>query len=108
MAACDVFTMPSLEEPFGLVYLEAMAMQRPVVSLDNGGTPEVVEHGLSGLLSPPRDIDALARNIVLLLRDPALRARMGAHGRSRVLEYFNVGRMAQDAGAAYEAVLARS
>ena len=52
MAACDVFTMPSFEEPFGLVFLEAMAMKRPVVSLNNGGTPEVVEHGRSGLLSP--------------------------------------------------------
>ncbi len=107
MAACDVFTMPSFEEPFGLVYLEAMAMQRPVVSLNSGGTPEVVEHGRSGLLSPPADIDALARNIVTLLRDPELRARMGSHGRSRVLGYFNVDRMARDAGDAYDAILAR-
>jgi glycosyltransferase involved in cell wall biosynthesis len=107
MAACDVFTMPSFEEPFGLVYLEAMAMQRPVVSVDNGGTPEVVEHGRSGLLSPYQDIETLANNILDLQGDPALRARMGAYGRGRVLEYFNVQRMAQDAGAAYEAVLSR-
>jgi glycosyltransferase involved in cell wall biosynthesis len=104
MAACDVFTMPSLEEPFGLVFLEAMAMQRPVVAVGDGGTPEVVEHGRSGLLAPPRDIDALARNIVALLRDPELRARMGAHGRSRVLEHFNAQRMAKDAANAYQAV----
>jgi glycosyltransferase involved in cell wall biosynthesis len=107
MAACDVYTMPSFEEPFGLVYLEAMAMQRPVVSVDNGGTPEVVEHGRSGLLSPYRDVEALAKNIVELHRDPALRARMGAYGRERVLGYFNARRMAHDAGAAYETVLGR-
>jgi glycosyltransferase involved in cell wall biosynthesis len=107
MAACDVFTMPSFEEPFGLVYLEAMAMQRPVVSVDNGGTPEVVEHGRSGLLSPYRDIEAMATNIVALHRDPELRARMGAYGRGRVLDYFNTQRLARDAGAAYEAVLNR-
>lgn len=107
MAACDVFTMPSFEEPFGLVYLEAMAMQRPVVSLDNGGTPEVVEHGRSGLLSPPGDVAALARHIVTLLGDRELRARMGACGRQRVLEHFGVERMARDAAAAYEAVLSR-
>jgi glycosyltransferase involved in cell wall biosynthesis len=107
MAACDVFTMPSFQEPFGLVYLEAMAMQRPVVSVDNGGTPEVVEHGRSGLLSKYQDVEALAANIVTLVENRDLRARMGAYGRSRVLDYFNATRMANDAGAAYEAVLGR-
>ena len=105
MAACDVFTMPSFEEPFGLVFLEAMAMQRPVVSLDNGGTPEVIEHGRSGLLAPPGDVSTLAAHVVTLLKDPELRARMGAYGRTRVLEYFNTQRMARDAGEAYEAVM---
>jgi glycosyltransferase involved in cell wall biosynthesis len=105
MAACDVFTLPSFEEPFGLVYLEAMAMLRPVVAVDDGGTPEVVEHGRSGLLSPYGDIERLAVNIVTLLRDPEMRARMGAYGRSRVVEYFNAERMARDAGEAYEAVV---
>jgi glycosyltransferase involved in cell wall biosynthesis len=105
MAACDVYSMPSFEEPFGLVFLEAMAMQRPVAAVDNGGTPEVVEHGRSGLLAAPGDVDAYARNIVTLLRDPELRARMGTYGRARVLEYFNAQRMARDAGEAYEAIL---
>jgi glycosyltransferase involved in cell wall biosynthesis len=105
MAACDVFTLPSFEEPFGLVFLEAMAMRRPVAALDNGGTPEVVEHGKSGLLSAPYDIAAYATNVATLLRDPALRARMGEHGRKRVVEYFNAERMAADAAAAYEKIL---
>jgi glycosyltransferase involved in cell wall biosynthesis len=105
MAACDVLSMPSFEEPFGLVFLEAMAMRRPFVGVDNGGTPEVVEHGRSGLLSPAWDISALSRNIVQLLRDPELRAKMGEYGRGRVLGYFNAQRMAADAGAAYEAIL---
>jgi glycosyltransferase involved in cell wall biosynthesis len=105
MAACDVFTLPSFEEPFGLVFLEAMAMARPVVAIDNGGAPEVVEHGRSGLLAPPWDIQALASNITALLRDPELRARLGNYGRSRVLDYFTAERMARDAAQAYEAVL---
>ncbi len=105
MAACDIFTMPSFEEPFGLVFLEAMAMEKPVVSLNNGGTPEVVEHGRSGLLAPPLDVAALAAHVVTLLKDRELRARMGAYGRSRVLEYFNTQRMARDAGKAYEALV---
>jgi glycosyltransferase involved in cell wall biosynthesis len=105
MASCDVYTMPSSEEPFGLVYLEAMAMKKPVVSLDNGGTPEVVEHGQSGLLAPGGDLDALTTHIVTLLEDAQLRARMGDYGRRRVLEYFNAERMARDAGRAYEDIL---
>jgi glycosyltransferase involved in cell wall biosynthesis len=105
MAACDVFALPSFEEPFGLVFLEAMAMQRPIVAVNNGGTVEVVEHGRSGLLSPPYDIDALADNIVTLLTNADLRARFGAYGRSRVLDTFNAQRMARDAGRAYRAIL---
>jgi glycosyltransferase involved in cell wall biosynthesis len=105
MAACDVFAMPSWEEPFGLVFLEAMAMQRPVVSLNDGGTPEVVEHGRSGLLSTHGDIVGLAANIVALLKDERNRVRMGVYGRSRVLDYFTADRMARDAATAYDAML---
>jgi glycosyltransferase involved in cell wall biosynthesis len=108
MAACDVFTLPSFEEPFGLVFLEAMAMAKPVVAVDNGGTPEVVEHGRSGLLSPPWDVPALAANISVLVGDPELRARLGEHGRQRVLSFFNLERMARDAEQAYAAVLLRA
>lgn len=104
MAACDVYTMPSFEEPFGLVFLEAMAMGKPVVAIDNGGTPEVVAHGETGLLSPPWDIAALAQSIVRLLEDPALAKRMGQHGRERVLSRFNPKRMAREAGGAYETI----
>jgi glycosyltransferase involved in cell wall biosynthesis len=107
MDACDVFSMPSDEEPFGLVYLEAMAMERPVVALDNGGTPEVVEHDHSGLLSAHQDIPAFAANIVALLRDPERRARLGKNGRERVSSRFSAERMARDAGDAYRALLAR-
>jgi len=105
MAACDVFTLPSFEEPFGLVFLEAMAMRRPVVAVNNGGTPEVVEHGTTGLLSPPLDVPALAANIATLLRDATLRAEMGARGRERVLERFTAQRMAREVGAAYERIV---
>lgn len=105
MAACDVFTLPSFEEPFGLVFLEAMAMRRPVAALSNGGTPEVVEHGRAGLLSEPYDIEAYAKNVLTLLKDSELRARMGEYGRQRVVDYFNAERMARDAVTAYQAIL---
>lgn len=106
MAACDVYTMPSYEEPFGVVFLEAMAMRLPVIAIDNGGTPEVVENGRAGLLSPPWDVPALAANINTLLADPSLREEMGSYGRSRVLDWFNPERMAREAEDAYRAILA--
>jgi glycosyltransferase involved in cell wall biosynthesis len=106
MAACDVFTLPSFEEPFGLVFLEAMAMARPVVGIDNGGTPEVVAHERAGLLSPPWDIPALSANISRLVADPELRRRFGQFGREQVLSRFNLRRMADDTARAYAAVLA--
>jgi glycosyltransferase involved in cell wall biosynthesis len=106
LAACDVFSLPSFEEPFGLVFAEAMAMKRPVVALTTGGTPEVVEHGKCGLLSAPGDIDALAANLLRLLGDPALRAQFGEYGRSRVEEHFTPQRMASDFAALYARMLA--
>lgn len=106
LAACDVFSLPSFEEPFGLVYAEAMAMKRPVAALTNGGTPEVVEHGKSGLLSAPGDIDALAANLTLLLDDPALRIKLGEYGRSRVEQSFTPQRMASDFAKIYARMLA--
>jgi glycosyltransferase involved in cell wall biosynthesis len=105
LAACDVFSLPSFEEPFGLVFAEAMAMKRPVVALNNGGTPEVVEHGKCGLLSSPGDIDLLAANILQLLDDAALRTQFGEYGRSRVMKHFTPQRLASDFSALYARML---
>jgi glycosyltransferase involved in cell wall biosynthesis len=105
LAASDVFALPSHEEPFGLVYAEAMAMKRPVIAIDKGGAPEVVRHGETGLLSPLGDIPALASNIVRLLKDPSARARMGEAGRSRVEASFTPSRLAADVEAVYSRVL---
>lgn len=101
LAASDVFALPSLQEPFGLVFLESMAMKKPVVALDSGGAPEVVEHGKSGLLSQFGDQPALVANLLALLRDPALRARMGEHGRQQVEARFTPDRMALDTERVY-------
>jgi glycosyltransferase involved in cell wall biosynthesis len=101
LAASDVFALPSFEEPFGLVFLEALAMKKPVVALNNGGAPEVVEHGRSGLLSPAGDQAALAANLLTLLRNPSLRSAMGEYGRRQVEARFTPARMAQDVERVY-------
>jgi glycosyltransferase involved in cell wall biosynthesis len=104
MSACDVYAMASFEEPFGMVFTEAMSLGKPVVALDNGGTREVVEHGRSGLLSEPGDADQLAANLVVLLGDVGLRRRMGAHGRRSVIDRLNARRMALEVAAVYDSL----
>jgi glycosyltransferase involved in cell wall biosynthesis len=102
MAAADVFAMPSLEEPFGLVFLEAMAMGLPVVALRSGGAPEVVKDGETGLLAEPGDLEMLQDHLVSLLERPALRSNLGSRGRREAELHFTTRRMAQDTEAVYQ------
>ena len=104
MAAADVFAMPSFEEPFGLVFAEALAMELPVVALDNGGTREVVVHGQHGLLSAPGDHGALVANLRTALTDPELRRQFGTAGRRHVEAAFDVSRMATDTARTYRLI----
>jgi glycosyltransferase involved in cell wall biosynthesis len=104
LASADVFALPSFDEPFGLVYAEAMAMQLPVVALATGGAPEVVENGRSGLLSARGDDAALAANLGALLSDARLRVAMGENGRRRVLEHFTIDRMARETAGVFRLV----
>lgn len=80
----DVFALPSRQEGFGIVFLEAMAAGLPIVAARAAAVPEVVPDGRAGLLVPPGDAGALARAIARLLGDPGLRLRMGREGRSHV------------------------
>lgn len=86
--AADVFCLPSLQEGFGMVFLEAMAASLPVVACRAGATPEVVPDGVAGLLVPPaNDGEALAGALSRVLDDATERGRLGAAGRERVSEY---------------------
>jgi glycosyltransferase involved in cell wall biosynthesis len=103
-AAADVFALPSVGEPFGLVLAEAMAMGKPVVGVDAGGITEVGVHGETGLLGPADDVGTLTANLQTLLDDPQLRATMGASGRTRATHLFDARRMADDVEAVYRLV----
>ena len=96
LARCWLFVAPSITaesgdtEGLGMVFLEAQALQTPVVSFRSGGLVEAVEEGTTALLSEERDVAGLAENIAQLLENPNLRHNMGVEGRMRVEKHFDV------------------
>ena len=97
---CEVFVLPSRSEPFGMVVVEALACRKAVVASSVGGVPEIIENGRSGLLVEPDDPPALARALLRVLEDDALRRSFAEAGHARARERF--GREAM--GARYEAL----
>ncbi len=96
MNAADIFVLPSVDrcETFGMAQLEAMACSKPVVSTDLAtGVQSVNLHGITGLVVPPGEIDALANSLNCLLSNPSLRAEFGDAARQRVEQEFGVDRM---------------
>lgn len=102
--AADVFCLPSVarSEAFGLVQLEAHAAGTPVVSTAlTTGVPFVNRHGVTGLVVPPGDVEALADALRTLLADDALRARLGRQAQERALREFTLERMVERTLAVY-------
>ena len=91
----DVFALPSLWEGFGIAQMEAMCAGVPVVAFRVSSIPEVVLDGETGLLSAP-EAPALAENLLRLAQDEALRRSMGAAGRKRVLDHFDIHKVFKD------------
>ncbi|HTU91487.1 MAG TPA: GT4 family glycosyltransferase PelF [Gemmataceae bacterium] len=90
MRAIDGFALTSVSEAASLTLLEAMASAVPVVVTDVGGNPEMVRHGVEGLLVPRGDAAATAAALLRILDNPAASAAMGAAGRARVLERYRL------------------
>ena len=100
-----MFVLPSENEGLPIALLEAMALGRPVVATRVGGTPEVLQHGVQGLLVPPRSPERLADAIITVLGDRAMRERMGQAGRSRSAE-FDIRKTVARMETVYEELLA--
>jgi glycosyltransferase involved in cell wall biosynthesis len=94
-ARATVFALPSLREPFGIAFLDAMACGVPCVGTLLEAMPEIVDDGLTGLLVPPADAAALAEVLERLLAAPSRARRMGELGRARVLARFTWALVAQ-------------
>ncbi len=101
LAACDVFALASLWEGLPIVYAEASAAGLPCVGTDVGGTAEIIEPGVTGLLTPPANPQALADGILQVLADPGAGRRMGDNGRRKV---YAMGFAVPDVVARYEAL----
>jgi glycosyltransferase involved in cell wall biosynthesis len=108
MQAMDVVVNASDHEPFGIVLLEAMALDVPVVAVDAGGPAEIVEDGVSGLLVPAARPEHFAAAFERLLASPDLRRRLAEGGRERYEARFTTGRMVEELTAALERVHAEA
>lgn len=106
LAISDLMVLPSRQEPFGIVIVEAMLAGKPVVVCDSGGPPEIVVHGETGLVVPTWQAGLLADAICALLGDPERAQRMGRAGRQRAVECFDVRQAVRKVEAVYDQVLA--
>jgi glycosyltransferase involved in cell wall biosynthesis len=101
LAAGQVFAMPSRNDTFGIVYLEAWAYGIPVIGANAGGIPDVITHGEDGLIVPFGDVRALATSVGRLVDDPELRNRLGSQGKYKTLSHWTWDALFDDVRALY-------
>lgn len=101
----DLFVLPSLQESFGIALLEAMSVGLSSVVSRIGGTPELVEDGVTGWLVPPREVSALRVRMRQLAVDNAERARMGNAARQRAKDQFSSRLMVMKTENIYQSIL---
>jgi glycosyltransferase involved in cell wall biosynthesis len=107
IATFDVAVLPSFFEGMGRVILEAMAMEKPIVASRVGGIPDLIDHGLNGLLVRPGDARGLADALERLLSDNGLAKKLGREGRKRIKDQFSADVMVQSIEKLYRELLAR-
>jgi glycosyltransferase involved in cell wall biosynthesis len=108
LPAMDIFALPSLWEGLPLALLLALGSGRPVVATRIAGIPEVVTDGETGLLVEPGDVDAMGAALARLVRDPALRERLGSTARAIARERFGADAYLRQVTGIYEEFLARA
>jgi glycosyltransferase involved in cell wall biosynthesis len=101
----DAFLLPSVNEGTPVSAIEALASGTPVVANRVGGVPDVVRDGVDGFLVEHGDVDGAGRKLAALAADARLRTKLGAAGRSRVVERYAVSRLVDDVDRLYRALL---
>ncbi len=101
LAFMDLFVLPSFSEGIPMVLLEALALARPVVASRVGGIPEVIEHGINGLLVRAGREDELAQSCISLMNNYEWARRLGATGRKCIEEKFSARLMAEKVAEVY-------
>lgn len=104
MLSVSVSVSVSNSESFGVAIIEAGACEKPVVVSNVGGLPEVVEDGVTGIVVPPRDIEATANAIEKLVLDKDLREKMGKAGRARVKKFYDWNNNVKQMISIYESI----
>lgn len=107
-SALTVLVVPSWQEAFSMVLIQAMAAGLPVIATRVGGPAEIVTHRVTGWLVPPREIQSLAEAIALLLDDAPLRERLGRAARAEVHERFDRSRIIARIESVYRQVIIES
>jgi len=107
LAACDVFCLPSRQESFGGVFLEAWGMSKPVIGADIPAVHEVIDNGKDGFICPP-DPAVLAEHILILLNNQVLRMKMGAAGYLKAVRDYNWSVLAERTEAIYSQILGKA
>lgn len=93
LSVIDIFVLPSLWEGMPNVVLEAMAAEKPVIATDTGGSKDIIDNNINGVLVEPKNSEALAEAILKLLKNPDERERLGKAAEQRVKEKFPIDRM---------------
>lgn len=104
-ADADVFLLPTEYEPFGIVFVEAMAAGLPVLATRAGGVPSIVPQDEAGVLLEPRDVDGFAAALAALAADPGRRERMGRAGRARARRVYDLETRLDELTAVYREML---
>jgi glycosyltransferase involved in cell wall biosynthesis len=108
LAAMDIFVFPSHAEAFGLALIEAMAMAKPVVTSNCDGVLDIVIDQQTGLMVPPRHVEALSQAVFSLARDAGQRLALGRRGREHVLKFFALDRMLNAIESIYHTALSKT
>lgn len=108
LKALDVFVLPTLQEALGTSFIEAMAMEKPVIGSNIGGVGEVIKEGVNGYLVPPEDPEALAKALIKALGDKQKAVSMGLEGRRIAEQEFSTEKMCERMYGLYSSLSGRS